>query len=35
VRHPFLDLTDRVSSTVSGMLDDDAGFSYLRLRVQE
>jgi len=35
VRHPFLDLTDRVSSTVAGMLVDDAGFSYLRLRVQE
>lgn len=31
---PFVRLTDRVESTVAGMLVDDAGFSYLRLRVQ-
>jgi len=33
-RHPFVTLTDRVDSTVAGLLVDDAGFSYLRLRVQ-
>jgi 5-amino-6-(5-phosphoribosylamino)uracil reductase len=33
-RHPFLSLSERVESTVSGMLVDDAGFSYLRLRLR-
>ena len=31
-RHPFISLTDRIESAVAGMLVDDAGFSYLRLR---
>ena len=31
-RHPFISLTSRVDSVVAGMLVDDAGFSYLRLR---
>jgi riboflavin biosynthesis pyrimidine reductase len=31
-RHPFIILTDRIESAVVGMLVDDAGFSYLRLR---
>jgi 5-amino-6-(5-phosphoribosylamino)uracil reductase len=31
-RHPFISLSSRVESTVVGMLVDDAGFSYLRLR---
>lgn len=32
-RHPFVTLSKRVESTVAGMLVDDAGFSYLRLRL--
>jgi 5-amino-6-(5-phosphoribosylamino)uracil reductase len=32
-RHPFVRLTERVRTTVARMLVDDAGFSYLRLRV--
>lgn len=31
---PFLDLDDRPDTTVAGCLVDDAGFSYLRLRVR-
>ena len=31
-RHPFITLTERIESDVAGMLVDDAGFSYLRLR---
>jgi riboflavin biosynthesis pyrimidine reductase len=33
-RHPFLTLPGRLDSTVAGMLIDDAGFSYLRLRLR-
>jgi riboflavin biosynthesis pyrimidine reductase len=33
-RHPFITLTERIESTVAGMLVDDAGFSYLRLRLR-
>jgi riboflavin biosynthesis pyrimidine reductase len=33
-RHPFLSLPGRVDSAVAGMLIDDAGFSYLRLRLR-
>lgn len=33
-RHPFLALTGRVEASVAGMLVDDAGFSYLRLRAR-
>jgi riboflavin biosynthesis pyrimidine reductase len=31
-RHPFIRLTERTEVTLAGMLVDDAGFSYLRLR---
>lgn len=31
-RHPFISLTTRIESVVAGLLVDDAGFSYLRLR---
>ncbi|WP_241246084.1 dihydrofolate reductase family protein [Microbacterium sp. 4R-513] len=33
-RQPFVRLTERVETRVAGMLVDDAGFSYLRLRVR-
>jgi 5-amino-6-(5-phosphoribosylamino)uracil reductase len=33
-RHPFVALSRRVDAEVAGMLVDDAGFSYLRLRPQ-
>ncbi|GAA1951339.1 dihydrofolate reductase family protein [Microbacterium deminutum] len=33
-RHPFVTLSGRLESTVAGMLVDDAGFSYLRLRIR-
>lgn len=33
-RHPFIGLTSRIESVVVGMLVDDAGFSYLRLRTR-
>jgi riboflavin biosynthesis pyrimidine reductase len=32
-RHPFLALTERADARVAGMLVDEAGFSYLRLRL--
>jgi riboflavin biosynthesis pyrimidine reductase len=31
-RHPFLPVDERIDTEVAGMLVDDAGFSYLRLR---
>lgn len=34
-RHPFVSLASRLDSTVAGMLVDDAGFSYLRLRLRD
>ncbi|MFJ6652355.1 dihydrofolate reductase family protein [Microbacterium sp. NPDC091313] len=33
-RQPFLPVDERVDTTVAGMLVDDAGFSYLRLRAR-
>jgi riboflavin biosynthesis pyrimidine reductase len=33
-RHPFLALTERADAQVAGMLVDEAGFSYLRLRLR-
>lgn len=33
-RHPFIALSRRIDAEVAGMLVDDAGFSYLRLRPQ-
>ena len=34
-RHPFVTLSERANADVAGMLVDDAGFSYLRLRMRE